>query len=106
MGRGAVSAAISTLKVPSRRPGAFSQTQPPCICAEIMLTGAATCTRSSTAVSRNVWVPPPEAPVQAIRAGSTSGSSVRKSSDRIEFHSCRPSEWMPHNHSRQPPKVR
>ena len=36
--------------------------------AETMFTGAETATRSSTAASRKVCVPPPEAPVQAMRA--------------------------------------
>ena len=46
-GRGAIVAAISRLLVSSRRPGMFSQRHPPCMCSEIMLTGAATATRGS-----------------------------------------------------------
>ena len=40
IGRGAIMAPISTLKVPKRRPGAFSHGEPPCMMAEIMFTGA------------------------------------------------------------------
>ena len=36
MGLGANMAAISTLLVPMRRPGAFSQKSPPCMMAETM----------------------------------------------------------------------
>ena len=55
-----------------------------------MLTGAETLIRSSTAVSRKVWVPPPEAPVQPIRSGSTSGSDCRKSTERMLFQTLNP----------------
>ena len=50
-----------------------------------MTTGAETLMRSSSAVSRNVWVPPPDSPVQPIRAESTSGSDVSQSSARMLF---------------------
>ncbi len=76
-GRGAVHAPNSTLNASTRRFGAFSHRQPPCMCAEIMLTGAATFTRSSTAVSRNVCVPPPDSPVHPRRSGSTQGREAR-----------------------------
>ena len=85
MGRGAVNAAISMLSVPRRSPAAFSQKHPPCFVGEIMQTGAVTRTRSSTAASRIVCVAPPEAPVQPIRAGSTSGSDVSQSIARMLF---------------------
>src|SRR5580658_5810957 len=49
IGLGANMEAISTLLVPMRRPGMFSQTSPPCMMAETMFTGAANCRRSSTA---------------------------------------------------------
>ena len=39
IGRGAISAPISRFEVPRRSPGAFSQGKPPCMMAEIMLTG-------------------------------------------------------------------
>ena len=91
MGRGAIMAAISTLEVPMRSPGAFSHWQPPCMMNETMFTGAATRTRSSTAASKKACVAPPEAPATAIRWLSTSGSDSTKSSARIEFHNCRPS---------------
>jgi len=54
MGRGAIMAAISTLDVPMRSPGAFSHWQPPCMMNETMLTGAVARTRPSTAASRSV----------------------------------------------------
>ena len=54
------------------------------------MTGADTLTRSSTAVSRKVWVPPPEAPVQPIRSGSTSGRDCRKSTERMLFPELNP----------------
>ena len=65
IGRGAMVAAISTLVVSRRSDGGFSHKQPPCMCSEIMFTGTATLTRSSTAASRNVCVPPPDSPVTA-----------------------------------------
>ena len=104
-GRGAMVAAISTLLVSRRSVGAFSHRQPPCMCSEIMFTGTATLTRSSTAASRNVCVPPPDSPVTARASAWTSGSDCRKSRLRIEFHSCSPARLMPHNVSRLPPKV-
>ena len=55
----------------------LSQTQPPKKWAETMTTGTETAMRSSTAASMNDCVPPPEAPVTAIRLGSTSGRDVR-----------------------------
>ena len=85
IGRGAQSAANSTLSVPCRRPAAFSHTQPPWNESETITTGAATLIRWSRAVSRNVWVPPPDSPVQPIRAGSTSGSEVSQSRARMLF---------------------
>src|ERR1035441_6945719 len=92
MGRGAIMAAISTLKVSRRRLGAFSHSPPPCMMAEIMFTGAENCMRSSTASRRSVCVAPPDAPVAPMRAALTSGSDSRKSTARMEFHNCRESD--------------
>ena len=71
-----------------------------------MLTGADAVTRSSTAVSRKVWVPPPEAPVQPMRLPSTSGRLCRKSTARMLFQSWMPRAPIPHRSSREPPKAR
>ena len=60
-----------------------------------MLTGAAAVTRSSTGITMKVCVPPPEAPVQPMRSGSTSGRSCRKSMALMLFQSCRPMRLMP-----------
>ena len=87
-GRGAIRAPISMFELSSRRMGAFSHRHPPCIVDEIILTGAATWTRGSTAISAKVCVPPPDAPVQAIRDASTSGSPSRKSTARMLDHNC------------------
>ena len=51
-----------------------------------MTTGADTLMRWSKAVSKKVCVPPPDSPVQAMRAGSTSGNDVSQSSARMLFH--------------------
>ncbi len=96
-GRGAMSAAISGLMVSRRRSGAFSHSQPPCMKAETMHTGAATFTRSSTAMRMKVCVPPPEAPVQASLSGSTSGRLARKSRPRIAFQSWSFIRLRPHS---------
>ncbi len=74
IGRGAINAPISILEVFLRMSGAFSHIHPPCMEHEIIFTGAETFTRVSTAHNRNVCVTPPDAPVQAICSGSTSGS--------------------------------
>ena len=55
-----------------------------------MFTGAAALIRSSTAIRKNVCVPPPDAPVTPIRFGSTSDSDVTKSTALMLFQS-----WMP-----------
>ena len=78
MGRGAIMAAISTLKVSSRRLGAFSQRPPPCMMADTMLTGAENWMRSSTAASEKVCVPPPEAPVAPMRVGIDAGQRLQE----------------------------
>ena len=52
-----------------------------------MFTGAATAILGSTAISRKVCVPPPEAPVIPILPGSTSVMEVRKSRARRLFQS-------------------
>ena len=93
-GLGAISAPTTMLLKsvqPARRLAAVWQ-PPPWLVAEIMLTGAATLIRSSTAIRKNVWVPPPDAPVAAIRFGSTSGSDVRKSVALMLFQRCIPIE--------------
>src|SRR5947207_14052264 len=80
-GLGAISAPTTMLLKsvqPARRLAAFSH-KPPCIVAEIMLTGAAALIRSYTAMRKKVWVPPPDAPVATIREGSTSGSEETRS---------------------------
>ena len=96
MGRGAASAANSTLSVPCRSPAAFSHTQPPWNESETMTTGAATLIRGSSAVRRNVCVPPPDSPVQPIRAESTSGRLVNQSSARMLFHVWSDARLNPH----------
>src|SRR4026207_1207937 len=72
-GRGAIVAAISTLVVSRRSEGGFSHRQPPCMCSEIMFTGTATLTRSSTAASRKGWAPAPAAPRHGRLDGVGSG---------------------------------
>jgi hypothetical protein len=57
----------------------LSQTHPPKKYAETMTIGTETFTLLSIAVRRKVWVPPPEAPVTAIRDESISGKERRKS---------------------------
>src|ERR1019366_3997038 len=79
IGLGANIAAISTLLVLRRRPGAFSHRSPPCMKDEIMLPGDENHTRSSTAVSNIVCVAPPDAPAMPIRPASSSSSEERKS---------------------------
>src|SRR5438876_759785 len=73
---------------------AVSQLHPPCIVWETMTMGAWTASRSSTDPSINVWVPPPDSPVQARRFLSTSGKDSRKSSARMLFQVCRPIRLM------------
>jgi hypothetical protein len=90
IGFGAKRAANSMLPVPTRSRLAFSQVQPPCIAVLTITAGNAAFTRSSSAARTKVCVPPPLAPVQPIRAGSTSGRVAMKSSARIEFQVCRP----------------
>ena len=88
-GLGAISAPTTMLLKsgqPARRFAAFSQT-PPCAVAEIMFTGAAALMRSSTAIRKKVCVPPPDAPVATIFAGSTSGSDDTKSVALMLFQS-------------------
>ncbi len=104
-GRGAIVAASSTLLVSRRSPGGFSHRHPPCMCSEIMFTGTATFTRSSTAARRKVCVPPPDAPAAPMRSGSTSGRDWRKSRLRMPFQSCRPARLSPHRLSRRPPNA-
>ena len=86
-------------EVSIRRFGAFSQMHPPCMFGDTMHTGAAAATRSSTAVSRKVWVPPPDAPVQPMRSPSTSGRLCRKSRERMLFHNCTPGALIPQSAS-------
>ena len=91
-GLGAIHAPTTILLTsghPARRLGAAWQ-PPPCMIAEIMFTGAAALMRSSTAIRKNVCVPPPDAPVTPMRFGSTSDSDEMKSTDRMLFQS-----WMP-----------
>src|SRR6185436_11908814 len=64
--------------------------QPPCMPVETMTAGKATLQRSSRAARMKVCVPPPEAPVMPMRAGSTSGRFKRKSSERRLFQVCSP----------------
>ena len=79
IGLGANMAAISTLLVLRRRPGAFSHRSPPCMMDETMFTGDANWMRSSIAVRRKVCVAPPDAPAMPIRLASTSSREERKS---------------------------
>ena len=112
-GRGAMVAAISTFPVPIRSREQFSQEQPPCcsqkrseksekrfihhkqrgrlryfitIAHPTITHGNAADTRSSSAASIKVCVPPPEAPVQPIRSVSIAGSEQIQSKDRMETH--------------------
>jgi hypothetical protein len=73
-GLGAKRPANSTLPVPMRSRLAFSQVQPPCIDVLTITQGKESLMRSSMAASSIVCVPPPLAPVMAVRSGSTSGS--------------------------------
>ena len=82
-GLGANRAANSTLPVSTRSSDAFSQVQPPCIAVLTITAGKASFTRGSIAARIIVCVPPPLAPVIAMRSGSTSGRLSRKSSERI-----------------------
>jgi len=52
-------------------------------------------TRGSSAESKNVWVPPPDSPVHAIRAGSTSGKVAIQSSVRRLFQVCNVARFRP-----------
>jgi hypothetical protein len=92
-GRGAASAARSALDVSCRGPLRMSMpvshVHPPWNVADTITTGALTRTRSSSAASTNVWVPPPDEPVMPMRAASTPSTARRKSSARTEFHVCR-----------------
>ena len=56
------------------------------------------------AASKKVWVPPPEAPVQPMRCGSTSGSDWRKSTARMLFQVCSAMGEMPHSAPRNDAK--
>ena len=85
-GFGANSAANSTFPVPTRSSEEFSQVQPPCIDVLTITIGPESVTRSSTAATSIVCVPPPLAPVMAILFGSTSGSERTKSTPRIPFN--------------------
>ena len=89
-GLGAKSAANSMLPVSTRSSDAFSQVQPPCIAVLTITAGNESLIRGSIAASSMVCVPPPLAPVMAVRSGSTSGRVSRKSRERIEFQVCRP----------------
>ena len=60
-----------------------------------MTTGAATLTRSSIPVRSKVWVAPPDSPVTAIRAASTSSRAVSQSSARIPFQVCKVTRLRP-----------
>ena len=92
MGRGAIMAPISTLKVSSRRLGAFSHRPPPCMMAEIMLTGAENWMRSSTAGEQEGLRAAARGAGGADRCRDSLRAAIRrKSTARIEFHSCRPS---------------
>ena len=89
-GLGAKRPANSMLPVFTRSSEAFSQVQPPCIAVLTITAGNESFTRGSIAASSIVCVPPPLAPVMAMRSGSTSGRLSRKSSERMAFHVCRP----------------
>src|SRR3954466_11936553 len=67
--------------------GPCSHRQPVCV-AETITTGIDTFTRSSTAASMNVCVPPPDSPVMLMLPASTSGRVQRKSTQRIRSSSC------------------
>ena len=69
---------------------AFSQVQPPCIDVLTITQGKESWMRSSMAARSIVCVPPPLAPVMAVRFGSTSGSESRKSRPRTALSVCRP----------------
>jgi hypothetical protein len=70
-GRGAANAPISMFDASNRINGEFSHMHPPCIVCEIMLTGAETFTRGSTAIYSKVCVPPPYARVLSLLSGCT-----------------------------------
>ena len=55
-----------------------------------MTAGKESFRRGSIAASSMVWVPPPLAPVIAVRSESTSGILSKKSMERIAFQVCRP----------------
>jgi hypothetical protein len=78
------------LPVSTRSRLAFSQVQPPCIAVLTITAGNDKAMRGSIPARIIVCVPPPLAPVTAMRLGSTSGRLARKSTERIEFHVCRP----------------
>src|SRR5438067_11828233 len=97
-GLGAISA-LTTMLLKSGHPArrlAVTWQPPPCDVAEIMFTGAAALIRSSTAIRKNVWVPPPDAPVATIRVGSTSGSDITKSVALMLSQSWVPKELTSH----------
>ena len=89
-GLGANSAANSTLPEFTLSIEEFSQVQPPCIEVLTMTAGKESFRRGSIAASSMVWVPPPLAPVIAVRSESTSGILSKKSMERIAFQVCRP----------------
>ena len=66
----------------------LSHGHPPKNQEETITVGTLTAMRSSRRVARNVWVPPPEAPVMAMREASVSGRERRKSTTRMEFQVC------------------
>ena len=84
-GPGAKRPANSMLPVSMRRSEAFSQVQPPCMAVLTMTAGKESFTRGSMPASSIVCVPPPLAPVIAIRSASTSGRLSKKSSERTAF---------------------
>jgi len=66
------------------------QVQPPCIDVLTMTIGPDSAIRSSAAATSIVCVPPPLAPVMAIRVGSTSGRERTKSMPRMPLSVWRP----------------
>ena len=89
-GFGAKRPASSMLPVFCRKYEQFSQMQPPCIAVETITAGKETVTRGSMPARSMVCVPPPLAPVTAIREESISGKESRKSRARTEFQVCNP----------------
>ena len=77
-GLGANKPANSTLPVSTRSRDAFSHVQPPCIAVLTITAGKESRTRGSIAASSIVCVPPPLAPVMAMRSGSTSGQAEQE----------------------------